>query len=91
MNKSEFVDYVADKMGSNKKEAEKCIDAFTSSVTDALGEGKEVNLIGFGSYSVAHVEARKGRNPRTGEEIQISAHKQPKFKFGKGVKDACNK
>ena len=63
---------------------------FTSSVIDALGSGNEVSLVGFGNFSVSNVAARPGRNPRTGEAIQIAAYKQPKFKVGQKLKDACN-
>ena len=72
-------------------EAEKAIDMFVSSTVSALGSGEEVSLIGFGNFSVYSVKARAGRNPRTGETIQIKAYNQPKFKVGQKLKDACNK
>jgi len=90
MNKGNFVTYIADKHGCTKAEAERVIDVFTSSVIGALGKGEEVSLVGFGNFSVSQVAARAGRNPRTGEPIQISAYKQPKFKVGQKLKDACN-
>jgi len=74
-----------------KVEAEKTIDMFTSSVIDALGEGKEISLVGFGSFSVSKVEAREGRNPRTGDALKIAAYNRPKFKVGQKLKDAVNK
>ncbi|PCJ29344.1 MAG: DNA-binding protein HU [Rickettsiales bacterium] len=90
MNKGEFVSFMAAKHGCTKADAEKSIDMFTSSVIGALGEGGEVSLVGFGNFSVSDVAARAGRNPRTGDPIQISAYKQPKFKVGQKLKDACN-
>lgn len=90
MNKGEFVTYIANKHNCNKVDAEKIIDNFTSSVISAVGEGKEISLIGFGSFTINRIEARKGRNPRTGEEMDIAAYNQPKFKVGQKLKDACN-
>ena len=66
------------------------IDTFTSSVINAIGQGKEISLIGFGNFTVSKVAARTGRNPRTGEELQIAAYNQPKFKVGQKLKDAVN-
>ena len=66
MHKQEFIDHIANQHGCTKKEAEKTIDTFTSSVIDAMEQGKEISLIGFGSFSVSKIEARNGRNPRTG-------------------------
>ncbi len=91
MNKQEFIDHIASQHKCTKVEAEKAIDIFTSSVIDALGEGKEISLIGFGSFSVSKVAARSGRNPRTGESLNIAAYNQPKFKVGQKLKDAVNK
>lgn len=90
MNKGEFVAFIADKHNCTKAEAERVVDMFTSSVIGALGKGKDVSLVGFGSYSVSKVAARPGRNPRTGATIQIKAYNQPKFKVGQKLKDACN-
>ena len=90
MNKGNFVSYIADKHNCTKAEAERVVDMFTSSVIGALGEGNDVSLVGFGSYSVSEVAARPGRNARTGETIQIKAYKQPRFKVGQKLKDACN-
>lgn len=90
MNKGNFVSYIADKHNCTKAEAERVVDMFTSSVVEALGSGNEVSLVGFGNFSVSEVAARPGRNPRTGEVIQIKAYKQPKFKVGQKLKDVCN-
>jgi len=90
MNKQEFIDHIANQHGCTKKEAEKAIDIFTSSVIDAIGEGKEISLIGFGNFSIGKVAARTGRNPRTGEALKIAAYNQPKFKVGQKLKDAVN-
>jgi DNA-binding protein HU-beta len=91
LNKSEFVSYIASKNGCTKAEAEKVIDMFTNGVIGVLGEGKAITLVGFGSFSVSHVPAKPGRNPRTGDPITISAYNQPKFKVGLKLKSACNK
>ena len=91
MNKSEFVKHVANQHNITQDEANKVIDIFTSSVMSALAEGNEIQLIGFGNFSVADVAARPGRNPRTGEVLQIAAYKQPRFKVGQKLKDAVNK
>lgn len=91
MTKQEFIDHIASRHGCTKREAEKAIDMFTSSVIDAMGQGKEISLVGFGHFSIGKVAARSGRNPRTGEELQIAAYNQPRFKVGQKLKDACNK
>ncbi len=91
MNKSEFVDHIAGQHSCTKKDAEKAIDIFTSSVIDALSQGKEISLVGFGNFTVSKVAAKTGRNPRTGESLNIAAYNQPKFKVGQKLKDACNK
>ena len=90
MNKQEFITHIANQHDCTKVEAEKAIDMFTSSVIDAMGQGNEISLIGFGNFSVNKVAARSGRNPRSGEPIQIKAYTQPKFKAGQKLKDACN-
>ena len=91
MNKSEFAKHVANQHSITQDEANKVIDIFTSSVISALGEGNEIQLVGFGNFSVSEVAARAGRNPKTGEVIQIAAYKQPRFKVGQKLKDAVNK
>ncbi|MDF4188229.1 HU family DNA-binding protein [Ligilactobacillus salivarius] len=87
MNKTELVEAVAEKMNTTKKEAEAAVSAFTETVKEALAEGKKVQLIGFGNFEVRERAARKGRNPQTGEEIDIPATKVPAFKPGKGFKE----
>lgn len=91
MNKSEFVKYIANQQNITQDEANKVIDILTSSIMSALAEGNEIQLVGFGNFSVVDVAARPGRNPRTGEVIQIAAYKQPRFKVGQKLKDAVNK
>ena len=71
MNKTELVEAVAKKMGTTKKEAEAAVSAFTETVKEALAEGKKVQLVGFGNFEVRERAARKGRNPQTGEELDI--------------------
>ena len=90
VNKNDLVAAVADSSGISKGDATKAVDAVFDSITNALKGGTEVRLVGFGTFSVAHRNASMGRNPRTGEPIQIPASKQPKFKAGKGLKDAVN-
>ncbi|EGL98300.1 HU family DNA-binding protein [Ligilactobacillus salivarius] len=87
MNKTELVEAVAKKMGTTKKEAEAAVSAFTETVKEALAEGKKVQLVGFGNFEVRERAARKGRNPQTGEELDIPATKVPAFKPGKGFKE----
>jgi DNA-binding protein HU-beta len=91
MNKAEFIDHIAGQHSCTKKDAEKAIDIFTSSVIDALSQGKEISLVGFGNFTIGKVAARTGRNPKTQEPLQIPAYNQPKFKVGQKLKDACNK
>lgn len=91
MNKAQFVTYMSKQHDCTKAEAEKVLYMFVSSTIDALGSGEEISLIGFGNFSISKVAARTGRNPQTGESIQIKAYNQPKFKAGQKLKDACNK
>ncbi len=90
MNKNELVAAVADGADLSKADAGKAVDSVFDAVSDALKGGDEVRIVGFGTFSVASRAASTGRNPRTGEAIQIKASKQPKFKAGKGLKDAVN-
>jgi len=90
MNKADFVSFIAEKNNCTKVEAEKIIDVFTGSVISALSQGEVVSLVGFGGFSVSKVAARQGRNPRTGDKIDIASYNQPKFKVGQKLKDACN-
>ena len=88
MNKNEFVTAIAEKSGLTKKDAEAALNAYTEVVTDALKSGDSVQLIGFGTFEVRERAARTGRNPHTGENIEIAAAKAPAFKPGKALKDA---
>ena len=90
MNKGDFIAFIATKHKCSKAEAERVINTFTASVISALGQGRSIALVGFGSFNVTKVAARKGRNPRTGKPIDIKAYNQPKFKVGQKLKDACN-
>ena len=90
MNKSELVDNMASSAGISKAAAEKALTGLLESITNALSSGDKVTLVGFGTFSVKHRAARQGRNPRTGETIQIPASNVPGFKAGKGLKDAVN-
>ncbi len=90
MNKSEFVEKVAEATGFTKADAAKAVDAVVETVTEALKDGDSISLVGFGTFSVKRREARTGRNPRTGEAIQIAASNIPSFKAGKSLKDAVN-
>ncbi|UTW54081.1 HU family DNA-binding protein [Kordiimonas sp. SCSIO 12610] len=90
MNKNDLIAKVAETSDLSKADAGKAVDAVFDSITGALSGGDEVRLVGFGTFAVAQRAATKGRNPRTGEEIDIPASKQPKFKAGKGLKDAVN-
>ncbi|MBV9603531.1 MAG: HU family DNA-binding protein [Solirubrobacterales bacterium] len=88
MTKQEFVDQVADRAGLSKKDAGGAVDAFLETVEDALKRGSEVSFSGFGKFSVSQRSAREGRNPATGERIQIAASKVPRFTAGAGLKKA---
>jgi len=90
VNKSELVAKVAENAGLTKKDAEKAINAVFSSIEKALVDGDKVQMIGFGTFEVKERAARKGRNPQTGNEIDIPASKNPVFKAGKALKDAVN-
>ena len=90
MNRNELVDAVSSKTDMKKSEASKAVDAVFDSIAEALKDGDEVRLVGFGTFSVASRAASEGRNPRTGEKIQIAASKQAKFKPGKGLRDSLN-
>jgi DNA-binding protein HU-beta len=88
MNKSELVDAMAEAADISKSAAGRALDALTDSVASALKGGDTVSIIGFGTFSVKERAARTGRNPQTGESIQIAASKNPAFKAGKALKDA---
>jgi DNA-binding protein HU-beta len=89
MNKGDLINEVA-KVASTKKEAQEAVDCVFSSITRALKKGDTVTLVGFGSFKVVGRKARKGRNPQTGEEIDIKASNAPKFTPGQALKEAVN-
>ncbi len=89
MNKGDLINEVA-KVVSTKKEAQEAVDCVFSSITRALQKGDTVTLVGFGSFKVVERKARKGRNPQTGEEINIKASNAPKFTPGQALKEAVN-
>jgi len=91
VNKNDLVANVADASDLSKADAAKAVEATFDAITSALAGGGEVRLVGFGTFSVAQRQASTGRNPRTGEAIQIPASKQPKFKAGKALKESVNK
>jgi len=88
MNKATLIAQMAEKSGLERKQAEKALDAFIETVTEALKSGDKVQLVGFGSFEVKERAAHSGRNPATGETIEIPASKSPVFKAGKTFKDA---
>ncbi len=90
MNKTELIAAIAEKTGFSKKDSEKALKAFEEVVTEELSKGGKVQLVGFGTFDVAERAAREGRNPQTGEPMQIAASKAPRFKVGKALKDAVN-
>jgi DNA-binding protein HU-beta len=90
MNKAELIEAVSAQAGLQKADATRAVDAVFESITSALKAGDSVALIGFGTFVVKGRAARAGRNPRTGETIEIAASKVPGFKAGKGLKDAVN-
>ncbi|MEM7196370.1 MAG: HU family DNA-binding protein [Pseudomonadota bacterium] len=90
MNKADLIDAVASAADITKTDAASAVDAVFDSITNALKNGDTVSLIGFGTFSTSARAARTGRNPRTGETINIAASNVAKFKAGKGLKDAVN-
>ncbi len=90
MNKNDLVASIASDTGMSKADAASAVDGVIDSITAALGRGEEVRLVGFGTFNVVPRRATQGRNPRTGEPIQIPASNQPKFRAGKGLKSAVN-
>ncbi|TOG95114.1 HU family DNA-binding protein [Vibrio parahaemolyticus] len=90
MNRSQLVDHIANSADITKAKADAALSALIEGVTDTLASGDEVALIGFGTFKINERAARTGRNPRTGEEIQIAAAKVPAFKAGKALKEAVN-
>lgn len=90
MNKAELIEAVAKEAGLSKADAERAVNATTGTITKTLKKGDGVQIIGFGSFSVAKRGARTGRNPKTGETLKIKATKVPKFTAGKGLKDVVS-
>ena len=91
MTKADLINVVAQKTGLTKKDSETAVAAVLEAVTEALAGGDKVSLVGFGTFEVKNRAERKGINPRTKEEISISASKLPSFKAGKALKDAVSK
>lgn len=91
MNKNELIAVVAEKADVTKAKATEAVDAVFEAITDAMADGDEVRLVGFGTFTVAHRKATTGRNPRNGEVIKIAASNQPKFRPGKALKELVNK
>ena len=90
LNKAELIAQVAKDSELSKDLAEKAVDAMFGNIEKALRQGDTVRIVGFGNFQVAQRKASTGRNPRTGEEVQIPASKVPKFRAGKALKEACN-
>ena len=90
MNKDDLISKVASDVGISKTDAAKSVDSVISNITNSLKSGKDVRLVGFGTFLVVNRAATTGRNPRTGESIQIPAKKVPKFRAGKALKETVN-
>jgi DNA-binding protein HU-beta len=90
MNKQELIGHVAEVTGFGRGDASRAVEAVFDTISGALKRGDEVRLVGFGTFSCSRRKASTGRNPRTGEPMQIRESTQPKFKPGKGLKDAVN-
>ena len=90
MNKSDLIDSIAASTGLTKADAGRALDATTANIASALQQGQSVSLVGFGTFSVKHRAARTGRNPRTGEQIQIPAKNIASFKPGKSFRELVN-
>jgi DNA-binding protein HU-beta len=88
INKNDLVASVAELSGLTKADSARAVDGFIQAITKSLKANEEVRLVGFGTFAVAHRPAGEGRNPRTGEKIKIKASKLPKFRAGKGLKEA---
>ena len=90
MNKSELIEEIASEAKLSKADAARALEATISAITEGLKNGESITIIGFGTFMVRESKARTGRNPRTGESIEIDASKRPSFKAGKALKDALN-
>ena len=91
MNKAELIELVANKTGTSKRQSEECLDIVVNAITKSVAKGEKVTLVGFGTFERRDRRARKGRDPRTGTEIDIPAKKVPAFSAGKQFKQAVNK
>lgn len=91
MNKAELISSVAEKTELTKKDSEKAVAAMLDTIGEALSKGDKVQLVGFGTFEIRERAARKGRNPQTGEEININAARVPVFKAGKALRDSVDK
>lgn len=91
MNKTDLVSAIADKTELTKKDSEKALKAFMDVVTEELQKGEKIQLVGFGTFEVSDRAARTGKNPQTGESIEIPAARAPKFKAGSALKESVNK
>lgn len=90
MKKTELIDAISDMNDMSKKDVKEVLEATLETIKEVLAEGESVELPGFGKFYITEMKARKGRNPATGEEIDIAAKNQAKFKAGKSLKDAVN-
>lgn len=90
MNKTEIIEAMADSADISKAAAGRALDGMVEAIVNSMKKGEQVSLVGFGTFTVRERAAREGRNPQTGETIQIKASKMPAFKAGKGLKDALN-
>ena len=90
MNKNEFIDRVSEMAGMNKAEAARAVDAVFDAITEALRKGDDVRIVGFGTFSAAKRAAREGRNPRTGESVEVEEKWIPFFKTGKELRERLN-
>src|SRR5712672_3866008 len=90
MTKADLIEGLSNKLGMNKNEAEKAVNIMLDDIITALKAGERVNISGFGTFAVSMREARTGRNPKTGESIEISASRSAKFKPGKQLKESLN-
>ncbi|MCL6515575.1 HU family DNA-binding protein [Alicyclobacillus sp.] len=87
MNKAELIQEVAERTGMTKKDATQAVEAVFNAISDALARGEKVQLVGFGNFEIRERAARKGRNPQTGEVIDIAASKVPAFRAGKALRE----
>lgn len=91
MNKNELISVIAEKSGFSKKDAATALESVVAAISESLEKGEKIQLVGFGTFEVKERAARTGKNPRTGEVVEIAAAKVPSFKAGKALKDAVSK